>query len=444
MSQRLFSRSGGNQNEQWAARVQSLAHSFSYPPTPDIAGTVREQLAARQVSRKPGPRPRQLAWAALIILIILGGLLAVPQVRAAVVEFLQIGAIRIFLVEPTPTPTPSPAPAASNATSTPLPRPSPTPLASLLDLAGETTLAEAQARVDFPIRLPAYPTDLGPPDWVFLQDLEGPIVILVWAEPNQPDQVRLSLHLVGPGAFLGKGSPVTIRETTVNGQQAYWTEGPYLLQIRRGSQVEEDIRRLIEGHVLIWTEQEITYRLETGLPLTEAVRIAESLATSAELQAVPKASPTPLTSIMDLAGETTLAEAQERSGFPIRLPTYPADLGNPDRVFFQNIGGPAVVLVWLDPNEPTRVALSLHQLGPGTFADKGEPGSIQETSVNGRQALWTEGPYILQFRHGNRVDYDLRRLVTGHVLIWVEGAVTYRLETDLPLEEAIRVAESLP
>jgi hypothetical protein len=156
------------------------------------------------------------------------------------------------------------------------------------------------------------------------------------------------------------------------------------------------------------------------------------------------ASPTPLNSVMDLAGETTLAEAQEQIDFPIRLPTYPADLGSPDRVFFQNIGGPAVVLVWLDPNKPSRVALSLHQLGPGTFADKGNPGSVQETTVNGRQALWTEGPYILQFRRGNRVDYDMRRLVTGRVLIWVEGEVTYRLETDLPLEEAVRVAESLP
>jgi hypothetical protein len=242
---------------------------------------------------------------------------------------------------------------------------------------------------------------------------------------------------------MGKGPPVTIQETTVKGRQAYWTEGPYLLQIRRGNQVGEDMRRLIEGHVLIWTEGEITYRLETGLPLVEAVRMAESLATPVGMQAVPKATPTPLNSVMDLAGETTLAEAQEQSGFPIRLPSYPAGLGSPDRIFFQNIGGPAVVLVWLDPNQPEWVRLSLHQLGPGTFADKGNPGSIQETTVNGRQALWTEGPYILQFWRGNRVDYDMRRLVTGRVLIWVEGEVTYRLETDLPLEEAVRVAESL-
>jgi hypothetical protein len=34
-------------------------------------------------------------------------------------------------------------------------------------------------------------------------------------------------------------------------------------------------------------------------------------------------------------------------------------------------------------------------------------------------------------------------LINGHVLIWEEGNITYRLETALPLEEAIKIAESL-
>jgi hypothetical protein len=102
-----------------------------------------------------------------------------------------------------------------------------------------------------------------------------------------------------------------------------------------------------------------------------------------------------------------------------------------------------VILVWARPDQPDQVGLSLHQLGPGTFAEKGEPGQIQETTVNGQRAIWAEGPYVLQFRRGNQVDFDFRRLVEGRVLIWVEGEVTYRLETDLPLEEAVRVAESL-
>jgi hypothetical protein len=138
-----------------------------------------------------------------------------------------------------------------------------------------------------------------------------------------------------------------------------------------------------------------------------------------------------------------LADAREETGFPVRLPAYPPDLGPPDRVFLQNPGGPMLVLVWLEPGQPDQVRLSLHQFGPGTFAQKFEPELVEETTVNGQRALWTEGPYLLQILRNGRVDLDLTRLVSGHVLIWVEGDITYRLETDLPLEEAVRIAESL-
>jgi hypothetical protein len=35
--------------------------------------------------------------------------------------------------------------------------------------------------------------------------------------------------------------------------------------------------RLIDGRVLVWTDGDITYRLETKLDLAEALKIAESL-----------------------------------------------------------------------------------------------------------------------------------------------------------------------
>jgi len=245
------------------ARLQQVAPHFPYPPTPNIAGSVRRQLTAKSTGTKwPA---RRLAWAAAIVLLILAGLWSVPQVRAAVVEFLQLGAVRIFLAEPTPTPTPRSPTAAPAASSTP------TPVASLLNLAGETTLAQARAQVDFPIHLVP---NLGPPDAVFVQNLNGPVVVLVWLEPDRPEQVHLSLHQLGSDALVKKVQPEVIEETTVNGQPALWTEGPYLLQLKNR---DYDLQRLVEGHVLIWTEGEITYRLESNLSLAEATRIAESL-----------------------------------------------------------------------------------------------------------------------------------------------------------------------
>lgn len=250
--------------EDLEASLRKQAATFHYPPTPDVVGAVKQRLDVE--SRRLSRRAPQLAWTMLIILFVLSLLLAVPQVRAGLLEFLQIGIVRIFPVAPTPT-----------ATSFPLtatPRPTTTLVPSLMDLAGETTLDEAQTKAGFVIRLPTYPPDLGPPDKVFLQNLGGSMLVLVWLEPDDSGQVRLSLHEFGKGTFAEKFMPKVIQATTVDGQPAVWTEGPYLLQIRNGDHVT---RRLVEGHVLIWEVQDITYRLESALTLEEAVQIAESL-----------------------------------------------------------------------------------------------------------------------------------------------------------------------
>ena len=258
-------------NESLEAQLANIAPHFPYPPTPDLAGSLKRRLATEP--GRPSLQVRRLAWGMVAAIGLLVILLAVPPVRAAILEALRLGAVRIFLTEPTPTVTPTP-PSAASPLPPPTPRPSPTPLASLLDLAGETTLAGAQAQVNFPIRLPAEPPDLGPPDRVFRQHVGGTVLVLVWLDPDDPGRIRLSLHHLGSGAIVEKVQPRVIRETTVHGRPALWTQGPYLLQLRTG---EVDLRRLIDGNVLIWTEGEITYRLETDLSLAEAVRMAESL-----------------------------------------------------------------------------------------------------------------------------------------------------------------------
>jgi len=187
-------------------------------------------------------------------------------VRAAVLRALRLGVVEI-IVEPTPTTTSAPG-------KPEMTEPGATLIPTVLDLAGETTLDEARSRAGFPVRLPTFPPDLGPPDRVFLQDLGGPAVVLVWLEPERPERVHMSLHQLGPGAFVWKVEPVAVEETKVHGQRALWTDGPYMLETRR-SDLEN--RRLVKGHVLIWSEGEITYRLETDLSLEDAVRIAESL-----------------------------------------------------------------------------------------------------------------------------------------------------------------------
>lgn len=264
--------------DQAGAAVQDLARAFEYPPAPDLVAGVRAQLRAGRPVRA-AYRPR-LAWALAAVVLALAALLAVPQVRAAIADILQIGGIRVYLVAPTATPvplTPTSAPAGGISrpvTATPTPQPSPTPLASVLDLAGETTLDRARAEANFDIGLPAYPADLGEPDRVFVQQFGGPLVVLAWTAAGQPDRVILSLHEFGPGTYADKFQPKVVQETTVGGGRALWTEGAHLLVLQSG---EMETRELVRAHTLIWQRDGVTYRLETGAGLDEAVRIAESV-----------------------------------------------------------------------------------------------------------------------------------------------------------------------
>ena len=99
------------------------------------------------------------------------------------------------------------------------------------------------------------------------------------------------------------------------------------------------------------------------------------------------------------------------------------------------------VLVWIDPQQPDNVLMSLHFIPTGHWAiNKMGPTVIQETQVNDLSGIWAVGPYPLILSNG---DIQVTRMIDGHVLIWADGEITYRLETDLSLEEAVKIAESL-
>ena len=85
--------------------------------------------------------------------------------------------------------------------------------------------------------------------------------------------------------------------------------------------------------------------------------------------------------------------------------------------------------------------MSLHFVPNGSWAiKKMQPTVVDETTVDGERAVWTTGPYPLIM---NKEEIQFTRLITGHVLIWGNLDVTYRLETDVSMEEAVKIAESL-
>jgi len=165
-----------------------------------------------------------------------------------------------------------------------------------------------------------------------------------------------------------------------------------------------------------------------------------SPAASRPVTATPSA-PTDLPlALRDLSGLTTLERARQDSGFRIGLPAYPENLPDPDLVFYQPRLD-LVVLVWLDPNEPEVVRLSLFEiLSSNPIVNKIDPTILAETDVNGHPALWLEGPYPLEIRTG---EITWTRIVDGRSLVWESEGVTYRLESLLSLAESLKIAESV-
>ncbi len=259
-------------DETWETTVRDIARDFNYPSTPNIARKTSQRLV----------KPRRstigvLKIAAVVLLALAVVIVSVPQVRAFVIEIIRIGAIQIFIGQPTATPT-----AVSAATGTPAanrPNPIRLDLLSVLDMPNETTFEEAVKQLKTPIQLPTYPAGIGKPDHVYVQQFErGTMVTLVWIVPGEPDHVWLTLDILNDRLVASKfiddnGQHQAVK---VNNTAAEWVKGVH--QVAFFGRTE--IIRNVKGNVLIWLVGQygkLTYRLEGASSLEEATRIAESL-----------------------------------------------------------------------------------------------------------------------------------------------------------------------
>jgi len=243
--------------DTWPAEIKETAVYFSYPPTPDIAGAVQQRL---QPQSTPSRTWRWAVAAAVLLLLLSASLLAIPPVRAAVFEWLKIGAIEVFVGEEAPA---VETPALSFAeVAVPF---------SILDLGEAITLTDAQAIFPEPLRLPE---EWEPDSMVYSQQLLGrlPTITMQW---QTADEVTVTLSQIAvPYWGMKWVSRERVVETAVHGETAIWLEGAHPLQFETG---DYDMQIIVDSNVLIWTEGEVTYRLEGQLTLDEAVQLAESL-----------------------------------------------------------------------------------------------------------------------------------------------------------------------
>jgi hypothetical protein len=273
-------------DEVLAEALRDLGASFVFPSASaqagqlDIAARARLRIVALDVRPSPGSRGRfglglrpmrrglVLALAALLILAAIAGAvgLGLPGLRI------------IFGEAPSPRPSPS---ASATVSATPS---ASRPLGSDLDIGSATPLADIDRLAGFHVLLPSDPA-IGPPDVAYL---DGNRVTLVWAgRPGVPATGERGVGLlisqfqghVESGYYekiLGAGTKVT--PVKVAGSSGYWISGPphFFYYIDPSGKVVDDHHREV-GDVLIWSTGEVTYRLESGLDMADAVRLAETL-----------------------------------------------------------------------------------------------------------------------------------------------------------------------
>jgi hypothetical protein len=223
------------------------------------------------------------------VLLAVGILLAVPQARAAIINFLQIGDVRLFPDAPIVTLTAESVESGELVTAEPTKSVAATAIPTeeaidpLLNLPGRTTLETLEAQFGEELLQPTYPPGIGLADKYYFQDQFGLLGIQIWDETADSDEIWAALYtlILNEGAYASKFHYEirTMEETAVHGELAYWVEGRHRLAFYdENGEIVPELVRLVEGNTLIWTEGEVTYRLETSFSLDEAVKMAESMA----------------------------------------------------------------------------------------------------------------------------------------------------------------------
>ena len=236
--------------------LRGLAPFVELPPTPDLTTGVRRRLA--EPPRRAFPVKRALVLGFALLAVTIGALMAVPQSRSAILEWLGIRGASIERVPTTPVAPVEPID---------------------LGLGEEVNLAEARERVDYELLLP--PPELGSPDVVNVSDsADGGQVAYVYRDGEE-----ISLLITQfPGTlnpdFMEKsaGPETTIENVFVGQELGYWIAGEpheFVYLDASGEPIFETLR--LAGNTLLWMRGNLTLRLEGDLTREEALAIARSM-----------------------------------------------------------------------------------------------------------------------------------------------------------------------
>jgi hypothetical protein len=162
--------------------------------------------------------------------------------------------------------------------------------------------------------------------------------------------------------------------------------------------------------------------------------------------------PTSIGSSLLFGERTTLAGAMENAPFTLKVPGDES-LGDPDEVWMRISGDVTVVSLVYGEREDlpeigeTGVGMLLMQIHSGEDAPflakrASRFAPPESVTVNGEGGFWIENGELVVLPSEFTGDQGMTR-PSGNVLIWADNGVTWRMETALEMNTAIRIAESL-
>jgi hypothetical protein len=234
-----------------------LGRHVEHPATPELAPRVRQRLAEGPTPRfAPGGR-RALLIALAVLAVAIGAVMAVPQTRAAILEFFHLRGVTIERVGELPT-----VPVNDDFNKLLVGRP--------------VTLEEAEELVSFDI---VVPEALGDPDGIYYQDSPpGGMVSLVYGTLENPRVLFTQFRATVDQVIYKKVAATTrIQPVQIDGRQGYFLSGdPHdFAYYDADQQFRQELVRLA-GNTLLWERGLVTLRLEADITLQEALKIARS------------------------------------------------------------------------------------------------------------------------------------------------------------------------
>jgi hypothetical protein len=229
----------------------AVGQNLEVPTAPDLTGAVRARLAEGQRPRLVSRRALVVALAVLAVAV--GAVLAVPQARSTVKDWLGIGNVTIRYVEKLPP--------VEQATAD-------------LGLGEQMSLEEARERAGFQVRVPTV-DGLDDPPKVFYNDQSSQVAFLYGSE----DKPKLLITQADARGAIDKivNLNVTERDLVVvePGYAGVWLYGAKHAIFYPSTDHEEPFR--LVGNALVYEIDGVTLRLEAEISKDEALRIARSM-----------------------------------------------------------------------------------------------------------------------------------------------------------------------